>query len=131
VSYCSNCGAIKNETTGVCPNCSVKKKRLLQRLGFIGSGIFILIGALISLNGRQFAAQLACGGSSCNHQITQSSNVGDFFDILGTGLQELALYIILTVLGLSFLLYGLIGLVISIIAAYRKRQSAFFVDGSK
>ena len=131
MSNCANCGTIKNETTGACPNCSVKKKRILQRLGWIGSSVFILIGALISLNGNQLAAQLACGSSSCIHQISQWSPVQDFFDNLGTGLKELALYIILMILGLSFLLYGLIGLVISIIAAYKKRQSAFFVDGSK
>jgi hypothetical protein len=131
MSNCANCGTIRNETTGACPNCSVKKKRiwLWQRLGFIGSGIFIVIGLLILTFSRDLAHQVTCGGPVCVEPATV--DVQTFVDSFSQGLQTLINYIILYSIGFMLTIFGIIGLVSSFIAAHRKHQSAFFVDGSK
>jgi len=130
MSNCANCGTIKNETTGVCPNCSVKKKWIWQRLGFIGSGTFIVIGLLLLVFSQDLANQITCGGPVCIDPVMVNATQ-TFIDIISQGIKTLVVYTIVAGIGFTLTIYGVIGLVISIIAARRKRQSAFFVDGSK
>jgi len=131
VSYCSNCGTIKNETTGVCPKCSAKKKWIWQRLGFIGSGIFIVVGLLLLAFSQDLANQMTCGGPVCSDPGSRDNATQFFIDILSQGIKTFAVYLLVASTGFILAIYGVIGLVISIIAARRKSQSAFFVDGSK
>jgi len=131
MSNCANCGTIKNETTGVCPKCSAKKKRIWQRLGFIGSGVFIVIGLLLMAFSQDLANQMTCGGPVCSDPGSPDSATQFFIDILSQGIKTFVVFTIVVGIGFTLTIYGVIGLVISIIAARRKRQSAFFVDGSK
>ena len=130
MSYCANCGTIKNETTGVCPKCSVKKKWIWQRLGFIGSGVFIVIGLLLLAFSQDLANQITCGGPVCSDPVIINATQ-TFIDIISQGLKTLVVYVIVACAGITLTTFGVIGLVTSIIAARRKRQNAFYVDGSK
>ena len=131
MTHCERCGAAKSQDSGICPNCDSKKKSIWSRLGFVWSSIFLVIGATIWLGANQISNQMACGAAECSTAITQNSNVQDFFDLIGQGIQKVATYIFVTTTGVVLVLYGVIGLVISSIAAYRKHQSQCFVDGSK
>jgi hypothetical protein len=73
---------------------------------------------------------MACGAAECSTAITENSSVQDFFDLIGQGIQKVAAQIVVTSTGVVLVIYGVIGIVISSIAAYRKHQSQFFVDGS-
>jgi len=130
MSNCANCGTIKNETTGVCPKCSVKKKWIWQRLGFIGSGVFFVIGLLLLAFSQDLANQITCGGPVCSDPVMVNATQ-TFIDIISQGLKTLVVYVIVACTGITLTIFGVIGLVISIIAARRKRQNAFYVDGSK
>jgi|GEM_PF-3929566 len=130
MSNCANCGTIKNETTGVCPKCSVKKKWIWQRLGFIGSGVFIVIGLLLLAFSQDLANQITCGGPVCSDPVMVNATQ-TFIDIISQGLKTLVVYVIVACTGITLTIFGVIGLVTSIIAARRKRQNASFVDGSK
>jgi len=130
MSYCANCGTIKNETTGVCPKCSVKKKWIWQRLGFIGSGVFIVIGLLLLAFSQDLANQITCGGPVCSDPVMVNATQ-TFIDIISQGIKTLVVYVIVACAGITLTTFGVIGLVTSIIAARRKRQNAFYVDGSK
>jgi len=130
MSNCANCGTIKNETTGVCPKCSVKKKWIWQRLGFIGSGVFFVIGLLLLAFSQDLANQITCGGPVCSDPVMVNATQ-TFIDIISQGLKTLVVYVIVACTGITLTIFGVIGLVTSIIAARRKRQNASFVDGSK
>jgi len=130
MSNCANCGTIKNETTGVCPKCSVKRKWIWQRLGFIGSGVFIVIGLLLLAFSQDLATQITCGGPVCSDPVMVNATQ-TFIDIISQGIKTLVVYAIVAGTGITLTIFGVIGLVISIIDARRKRQNASFVDGSK
>jgi hypothetical protein len=123
MSNCANCGTIKNETTGVCPKCSVKKKWIWHRLGFVGSGIFIVIGLMVYIFRGQLTTQIVCGAEGC---LTSPDGAQVFYQFLGV----IGLSIVLMATGICLVTYGVIGLVISSIAAYKKRLSQGSPDES-
>jgi len=108
----------------------VKKKWIWQRLGFIGSGVFFVIGLLLLAFSQDLANQITCGGPVCSDPVMVNATQ-TFIDIISQGLKTLVVYVIVACTGITLTIFGVIGLVISIIAARRKRQNAFYVDGSK
>lgn len=135
MEFCETCGTVKNTKTGLCPSCKAPRRWIWNRLGIVGSIIFILLGIAPMFFPAEIFHFLFVEGKCAEYSPSTPSGPGSFLDTAACGIGNMIFgsfaMLAIAALGLVLVGFGIAGLVIALILLYRKKPKDAGAESSK